>query len=93
VRPAACGPKTLESVAEAKGGRSYVPIQLTRVTKAFAAIQEDLRSQYTVSHKPTAFKLDGYYRNIEIPRHWQNLAELAKVLADLSLILTPATDC
>ena len=60
------GQKNLESIAEATGGRSYVPVQLTGVTNAFAAIQEELRSQYAVSYKPAAFKLDGHYRTIEI---------------------------
>ena len=60
------GQKNLESIAEATGGRSYVPVQLTGVANAFAAIQEELRSQYAVSYKPAAFKLDGHYRTIEI---------------------------
>lgn len=60
------GQKNLESIAEATGGRSYVPVQLTGVSNAFAAIQEELRSQYAVSYKPAAFNLDGHYRTIEI---------------------------
>ena len=60
------GQKNLESIAEATGGRSYVPVQLSGVTNAFAAIQEELRSQYAVSYKPAEFKLDGHYRTIEI---------------------------
>jgi Ca-activated chloride channel homolog len=65
-RSGGLGQKNLESIAEATGGRSYVPVQLTGVTNAFAAIQEELRSQYAVSYKPAAFKLDGHYRTIEI---------------------------
>jgi Ca-activated chloride channel homolog len=60
------GNKTLERIAEATGGRSYVPTQITEVAKAFAAIQEELRSQYAVSYKPAAFKPDGHYRSIEV---------------------------
>jgi VWFA-related protein len=60
------GQKNLASIADATGGRSYVPVQLTGLTNAFAAIQEELRSQYALSYKPTAFKLDGHYRSIEI---------------------------
>jgi len=60
------GQKNLESIAETTGGRSYVPVQLTGVSNAFAAIQQELRSQYAVSYKPAAFKLDGHYRIIEI---------------------------
>jgi VWFA-related protein len=60
------GNKSLESIAEATGGRAYVPSQITGVANAFAAIQETLRSQYAVSYKPAAFKPDGHYRTIEV---------------------------
>ena len=58
------GNKTLERIAEATGGRSYVPSQITEVANAFTAIQEELRSQYAVSYKPAAFRIDGHYRTI-----------------------------
>ena len=60
------GNKTLERIAEATGGRSYVPSQITAVANAFTAIQEELRSQYAVSYKPAEFKPDGHYRTIEV---------------------------
>ena len=60
------GQKTLASIADATGGRSYVPAQLAGVADAFAAIQEELRSQYAVSYKPAAFQLNGHYRTIEV---------------------------
>jgi Ca-activated chloride channel homolog len=60
------GDKVLERIAEATGGRSYVPFQLSDVANAFAAIQEELRSQYAVSYKPADFMTDGRYRTIEI---------------------------
>ena len=60
------GNKTLESIAEATGGRSYVPSQITEVANAFAAIQEELRSQYAESYKPAAFRPDGHYRTIKV---------------------------
>jgi VWFA-related protein len=60
------GQKNLESIAEATGGRSYVPRQITEVANAFAGIQEELRSQYAVSYKPAAFTLDQHYRTIEV---------------------------
>ena len=43
-----------------------MPAQLAGVADAFAAIQEELRSQYAVSYKPAAFQLDGHYRTIEV---------------------------
>jgi VWFA-related protein len=60
------GDKILERISEATGGRSYVPFQLTEVANAFAAIQEELRSQYAISYKPADFAPDGRYRTIEI---------------------------
>ncbi len=60
------GNQNLERIAEATGGRSYVPSQITEVGSAFAAIQEELRSQYAVSYKPAAFEPDGHYRTIEV---------------------------
>jgi Ca-activated chloride channel homolog len=60
------GDKVLQRIADATGGRSYVPFQLTEVANAFAAIQEELRSQYAISYKPAEFRPDGRYRTIEI---------------------------
>jgi VWFA-related protein len=60
------GDKVLERIAEATGGRAYVPFQLTDVANAFAAIQEELRSQYAISYKPANFTADGRFRTIEI---------------------------
>jgi VWFA-related protein len=60
------GDKVLQRIADATGGRAYVPFQLTEVANAFAAIQEELRSQYAVSYKPADFRPDGRYRAIEI---------------------------
>ena len=66
------GRKNLERIADATGGRSYAPSQITEVADAFASIQEELRSQYAVSYKPEAFKLDDHYRTIEVEAHNQN---------------------
>ncbi|MGA8150267.1 MAG: VWA domain-containing protein [Terriglobales bacterium] len=60
------GDKVLERIADATGGRSYVPFQITEVSNAFASIQEELRSQYAISYKPADFKTDGRYRTIDI---------------------------
>jgi VWFA-related protein len=60
------GRKNLQRIADATGGRLYMPHQITEVAAAFASIQEELRSQYAVSYKPEAFKLDDHYRTIEV---------------------------
>jgi Ca-activated chloride channel homolog len=60
------GDKVLERIADATGGRSYVPFQLNEVANAFAAIQDELRSQYALSYKPADFVADGRYRSVDI---------------------------
>jgi VWFA-related protein len=60
------GDKVLERIADATGGRAYVPFQITEVANAFAAIQEELRSQYALAYKPADFRSDGRYRSVEI---------------------------
>jgi VWFA-related protein len=60
------GDKELQRIAEATGGRSFEPFQLTDVANAFGQIQDDLRSQYALSYRPPNFAHDGRYRTIEI---------------------------
>jgi len=36
------------------------------ITHSFAAIEDELRSQYVVSYKPSNFDTDGRFRSIEI---------------------------
>lgn len=58
--------KILERIADATGGRSFEPFQVTDVANAFAQIQADLRSQYALAYRPAEFRHDGRYRTIEI---------------------------
>jgi VWFA-related protein len=60
------GDKVLERIADATGGRAFFPFQIRDVANAFAEIQDELRSQYAVSYKPSDFKSDGHFRTIEI---------------------------
>jgi VWFA-related protein len=60
------GDKVLEDLASATGGRAFFPYKMKDVTRSFAAIEEELRSQYDVSYKPSDFDADGRYRSIEI---------------------------
>jgi len=56
----------LRRIADATGGRAFEPFQLSDVANAFAQIQDDLRSQYALSYRPSGFTHDGRYRTIEI---------------------------
>jgi Ca-activated chloride channel family protein len=60
------GDKVLEDLASATGGRAFFPFKMKDITHSFAAIEDELRSQYAVSYKPSNFDADGRYRSIEI---------------------------
>ena len=60
------GDRVLEQLAEATGGRAFFPFKIKDITRSFAAIEDELRSQYVVSYKPANFDADGRYRSIEI---------------------------
>jgi Ca-activated chloride channel homolog len=60
------GDKVLEDLASATGGRAFFPYKMRDITHSFAAIEDELRSQYAVSYKPSDFDADGRYRSIEI---------------------------
>jgi Ca-activated chloride channel family protein len=60
------GDKVLEQLAEATGGRAFFPFKMKDITHSFAAIEDELRSQYVVSYRPADFDADGRYRSIEI---------------------------
>jgi Ca-activated chloride channel homolog len=60
------GDKALQQLADATGGRAFFPFKMKDVTRAFASIEDELRSQYVVSYRPSDFDADGRYREIEI---------------------------
>jgi len=60
------GDKVLEDLASATGGRAFFPYKMKDISHSFAAIEDELRSQYAVSYKPSDFDADGRYRSIEI---------------------------
>jgi Ca-activated chloride channel homolog len=60
------GDKILEQLAAATGGRAFFPFKMKDITHSFAAIEDELRSQYVVSYHPADFNADGRYRSIEI---------------------------
>jgi Ca-activated chloride channel homolog len=60
------GDRNLQQLAEATGGRAFFPFKMKDVTRSYASIEDELRSQYVVSYKPADFDADGRYRSIEI---------------------------
>jgi Ca-activated chloride channel homolog len=60
------GNSNLRQLAEQTGGRVLFPANPRGVAKAFSKIEEELRSRYAVSYKPSEFTPDGHYRTIKI---------------------------
>ncbi|HYL15622.1 MAG TPA: VWA domain-containing protein [Terriglobales bacterium] len=60
------GDKILEQLSDATGGRAFFPYKMKDITHSFSAIEDELRSQYVVSYKPSDFDADGRYRSIQI---------------------------
>jgi Ca-activated chloride channel homolog len=60
------GDKVPEQIADSTGGRAFFPYKMKDITRSFAAIEDELRSQYVVSYRPANFDADGRYRSIEI---------------------------
>jgi VWFA-related protein len=60
------GDDVLSQLAEATGGRAFYPFKMKDITRSFSAIEDELRSQYIVSYKPSDFTADGHYRYIQI---------------------------
>lgn len=72
------GDKVLEQLAEATGGRAFFPFKMKDITHSFAAIEDELRSQYVVSYRPADFDADGRYRSIEISAFKKDLQVRAR---------------
>jgi VWFA-related protein len=60
------GDNVLSQLAEATGGRAFFPYKMKDITHSFSSIEDELRSQYIVSYKPSDFTADGHYRYIQI---------------------------
>jgi len=60
------GDKILERIAEATGGRAFFPFVAQDVANAFQDIEEELRSQYSLSFLPHYKLADGTFHSIDI---------------------------
>jgi VWFA-related protein len=60
------GDDNLKELAEATGGRAFFPTKLDDVTAAFSDIQDELRSQYSVSYRAENLVANGQFRPIQI---------------------------
>src|SRR5689334_4136843 len=60
------GDDNLKMLAESTGGRAFFPVKLDDVVAAFGDIQDELRSQYSISYRPDNFVANGQFRQIQI---------------------------
>ncbi|HEY7402267.1 MAG TPA: VWA domain-containing protein [Candidatus Angelobacter sp.] len=60
------GDDNLKLLAESTGGRAFFPNKLDDVSAAFRDIQDELRSQYSVSYRAENFVANGQFRPIQI---------------------------
>lgn len=72
------GDRNLQMLADATGGQAFFPFKLQNLTDAFRDIQEELRSQYSVSYKPDQFVANGTFRSILITPDDKKLRVRAK---------------
>lgn len=57
---------TLEGLAEATGGRSFVPHTEGELVEAFEQIALELRGQYSLGFRPSDFAADGRWRRLKV---------------------------
>ena len=58
------GDDVLKKMAMATGGTALYPQRLEDIANEFHKIEEELRSQYSLSYKPADFRADGSFRTI-----------------------------
>lgn len=72
------GDHNLKLLADATGGQAFFPFKLQNLADAFRDIQEELRSQYSISYKPDHFEANGQFRPILILTEDKKLKVRAK---------------
>ena len=58
------GDDVLTRLSDATGGRAFFPTKIEDVAAGFRAIEEELRSQYSLRYRPADLKQDGAFRSI-----------------------------
>lgn len=60
------GDQILEDLAEETGGRAFFPYHVDDLDQSFQDIGDELRSQYSLTYRPTNFAPTGRYHKIKI---------------------------
>ena len=58
------GDDVLKKMAQSTGGSAFYPQRLEDISNEFHRVEEELRSQYSLSYKPADFRADGSFRTI-----------------------------
>ncbi len=56
----------MSAFARMTGGRSYAPRLMGELPDIFREVAQSIRSQYTITYKPTNAKQDGTYRKLKV---------------------------
>jgi VWFA-related protein len=65
-RDAAAAKRQLNALAEATGGETFYPKDLSEVDRIAHQVARDIRSQYTIEYSPSNANMDGTYRRIKV---------------------------
>ncbi len=65
-RAASRARRALNALAEATGGQSYFPKELSEVEKIAHQVAKDVRNQYTIAYSPSNQALDGTFRQVRV---------------------------
>jgi VWFA-related protein len=65
-RDAANARRELKALAQASGGETYYPAEVSEVDRIAHQVARDIRSQYTIEYTPTNTAMDGTYRKIRV---------------------------
>ncbi len=58
--------KALEALAEATGGETFFPRDVSEVERIAAQVAHDIRNQYTIAYTPLNQAMDGSFRQIKV---------------------------
>jgi VWFA-related protein len=58
--------KALEALAEATGGETFFPRDVSEVERIATQVAHDIRSQYTIAYSPLNQAMDGGFRQIKV---------------------------
>jgi VWFA-related protein len=65
-REATRAKKALEALAEATGGETFFPKDVSEVERIATQVAHDIRNQYTIAYTPSEQAMDGSFRQIKV---------------------------